>query len=420
MAAPVLGIDLGTTNSVVAVATEHGTQVLPGADGSRLVPSVVSFHPSGLRARRQQGAGPPSHRRPEHGLLDQAFDRTALQVVGGRAGAGALPFELEASPTGGVLVKTRGESYTLSEIGAFVLREVRSRAEAALGHACTQAVITVPANFNELQRAATKAAGRVAGLDVLRILNEPTAAALAYGYRAGRRERVGVFDLGGGTFDLTVLDLAGEVFEVLATAGDSYPAETTSTRRSPSAWPRPSSNNIGATCARMPRPSSGSEPRRSGPSASSRIRTRCSFASRSWPTARMGRPSTSPSRCPGASSSAWPCLSSAVASTSAPMHFGRRGCGLRSSTRSCSSAARRASRSCGGWSPSISSKSRRYSSTRTWSWPRAPPSRASRSRPRGGVAARRPRSPTPRRRESSPRSSNHRRSPGPFPWPSSS
>jgi molecular chaperone DnaK len=131
-------------------------------------------------------------------------------------------FELSEGPSGGVLVTARGETYTLSEISAFVLRHVRKVAEEALGKECSQAVVTVPANFNELQRSATKAAGRVAGLDVLRILNEPTAAALAYGYNKTSTERVAVYDLGGGTFDITILQLAGDVFEVLATAGDTF------------------------------------------------------------------------------------------------------------------------------------------------------------------------------------------------------
>ena len=133
-----------------------------------------------------------------------------------------FPFELCEGPTEGVLVRARGETYTLPEISAFVLREVKRVAEERLGEPCTRAVITVPANFNELQRSATKAAGRVAGLEVLRILNEPTAAALAYGYGKGSRERIAVFDLGGGTFDITILELAGDVFEVLATAGDTF------------------------------------------------------------------------------------------------------------------------------------------------------------------------------------------------------
>jgi len=131
-------------------------------------------------------------------------------------------FELSEGPSGGVLVAARGETYTLSEISAFVLRHVRKVAEQGLGQECGRAVVTVPANFNELQRSATKAAGRVAGLDVLRIVNEPTAAALAYGYNKTSTERVAVYDLGGGTFDITILQLAGDVFEVLATAGDTF------------------------------------------------------------------------------------------------------------------------------------------------------------------------------------------------------
>ncbi len=131
-------------------------------------------------------------------------------------------FELSEGPSGGVLVAARGETYTLSEISAFVLRHVRKVAEEAMGQECSRAVVTVPANFNELQRSATKAAGRVAGLDVLRIVNEPTAAALAYGYNKTSTERVAVYDLGGGTFDITILQLAGDVFEVLATAGDTF------------------------------------------------------------------------------------------------------------------------------------------------------------------------------------------------------
>jgi molecular chaperone DnaK len=131
-------------------------------------------------------------------------------------------FELAASDNGGTVVKTRGETYALSEISAFVLRELRRIAEAATGKRCSQAVITVPANFSDLQRNATMAAGRVAGLEVLRVLNEPTAAALAYGYGKQGRERVAVFDMGGGTFDVSILELSGEVFEVIGTAGDSY------------------------------------------------------------------------------------------------------------------------------------------------------------------------------------------------------
>jgi molecular chaperone DnaK len=187
-----------------------------------LIPSVVSFHPSG----DVLVGGPAKERR----LLDAQNTVYSVKRLIGRPYSSyevkqaqeRFAFELSEGPSGGVLVTARGETYTLSEISAFVLRHVRKVAEEALGTECSQAVVTVPANFNELQRSATKAAGRVAGLDVLRILNEPTAAALAYGYNKTSTERVAVYDLGGGTFDITILQLAGDVFEVLATAGDTF------------------------------------------------------------------------------------------------------------------------------------------------------------------------------------------------------
>ena len=219
---PVIGIDLGTTNSVVAVADQPGGRVLAGSDGLKLIPSVVSFHPSG----DVLVGGPAKERR----LLDAQNTVYSVKRLIGRPYTSyevqqaqeRFAFELSEGPSGGVLVTARGETYTLSEISAFVLRHVRKVAEEALGKECSQAVVTVPANFNELQRSATKAAGRVAGLDVLRILKEPTAAALAYGYNKTSTERVAVYDLGGGTFDITILQLAGDVFEVLATAGDTF------------------------------------------------------------------------------------------------------------------------------------------------------------------------------------------------------
>ena len=219
---PVIGIDLGTTNSVVAVADQPGGRVLADSDGAKLIPSIVSFHPSGDIL---VGAAAKERR-----LLDAQNTVYSVKRLIGRPYTSyevkqaqeRFAFELSEGPSGGVLVTARGETYTLSEISAFVLRHVRKVAEEALGQECSQAVVTVPANFNELQRSATKAAGRVAGLDVLRILNEPTAAALAYGYNKTSTERVAVYDLGGGTFDITILQLAGDVFEVLATAGDTF------------------------------------------------------------------------------------------------------------------------------------------------------------------------------------------------------
>ncbi|MBK8173625.1 MAG: Hsp70 family protein [Sandaracinaceae bacterium] len=222
MEGPVLGIDLGTTNSVVAIADSGKARVLSDAAGHRLVPSVVSFHPNG-----DVLVGYPAR---ERRLVDARNTIYSVKRLIGRPFASEevkrakerFPFELTQGPTGGGVVRARGESYALPEISAFVLRRVKEIAEEALGVTCSRAVITVPANFNELQRSATKAAGKIAGLDVLRILNEPTAAALAYGFSTGARERVAVYDLGGGTFDLTLLELAGDVFEVLATAGDTF------------------------------------------------------------------------------------------------------------------------------------------------------------------------------------------------------
>jgi len=219
---PVIGIDLGTTNSVVAVAGQRGARVLADGDGVTLTPSVVSFHPSG-----DVLVGAPAK---ERRLLDAKNTVYSVKRLIGRPFSSyevkhaqeRFAFELSEGPSGGVLVAARGETYTLSEISAFVLRHVRKVAEQALGKECGRAVVTVPANFNELQRSATKAAGRVAGLDVLRIVNEPTAAALAYGYNKTSTERVAVYDFGGGTFDITILQLAGDVFEVLATAGDTF------------------------------------------------------------------------------------------------------------------------------------------------------------------------------------------------------
>ncbi|MCZ6807601.1 MAG: Hsp70 family protein [Deltaproteobacteria bacterium] len=219
---PVIGIDLGTTNSVVAIADQPGARVLADSEGSELIPSVVSFHPSG-----DVLVGTVAK---ERRLLDARNTVSSVKRLIGRPYTSyevkqaqeRFAFELSEGPSGGVLVSARGETYTLSEISAFVLRHVRKVAEEALGRDCEHAVVTVPANFNELQRSATKAAGRVAGLEVLRILNEPTAAALAYGYNKTSNEVLAVYDLGGGTFDITILQLAGDVFEVLATAGDTF------------------------------------------------------------------------------------------------------------------------------------------------------------------------------------------------------
>jgi len=222
MAGAVVGIDLGTTNTVVAVVRGGKALVLADDDGHRLLPSVVSFHPSGDVL--------VGHGARERRLVDARNTVYSIKRLIGRSWASdevtkartRFPFELREGPTHGPLVVARGETYTLPEISAFVLRKAKAIAEKALGESVERAVVTVPASFNDLQRASTKVAAREAGLEVLRILNEPTAAALAYGFGKSGNERIAVYDFGGGTFDLTLLDLSGNVFEVIATAGDSF------------------------------------------------------------------------------------------------------------------------------------------------------------------------------------------------------
>jgi molecular chaperone DnaK len=218
----VVGIDLGTTNTVTACVRSGRVHVLADEQGHRLLPSVVSFHPSGEVL--------VGHKAKERRVVDAKNTVASVKRLIGRAWKSEeidrarqrFAFELKEGPGHGPLVVARSGEYTLPEISAFVLTRAKHIAERCLGERIERAVITVPANFNELQRAATKVAGRVAGLEVLRIINEPTAAALAYGLGRSTKERIAVYDFGGGTFDCTLLDLSGNVFEVLATAGDSF------------------------------------------------------------------------------------------------------------------------------------------------------------------------------------------------------
>ena len=218
----VVGIDLGTTNTVVACVRGGKVHVLADETGNRLLPSIVSFHPNGevltgqpAKARRVID---PKHTIANHKrIIGHSWNSPELVEARQRS-----PFELREGPGQGALVHVRGQDYTLPEISAFVLKRARQIAETALGEPVERAVITVPAHFNELQRASTKVAGRISGVEVMRILNEPTAAALAYGLGRGGAERVAIYDFGGGTFDCTLLDLNGNVFEVLASAGDSF------------------------------------------------------------------------------------------------------------------------------------------------------------------------------------------------------
>jgi molecular chaperone DnaK len=222
MTSPVLGIDLGTTNTVVAVCGRKGVTVLEDGDGETLTPSIVSFVPSGdilvgRAARERRLIDAKNTVFSTKRLIGRPFRTPEVRRAAERA-----PYALAESDNGGIEVRVRSERYSLPEVSAFVLRRARALAEDALGQICSHAVLTVPASFNELQRTATRDAGRIAGMHVLRILNEPTAAALAYGFGARNDRRIAVYDLGGGTFDLSILDLSGDVIEVIATAGDSY------------------------------------------------------------------------------------------------------------------------------------------------------------------------------------------------------
>jgi molecular chaperone DnaK len=218
----VLGIDLGTTNSVVAVVQEGKLRILNDSDGHALIPSVVSFHPDGdivvgSLAQQRRLVDAQNTVYSVKRLIGRPYDCDERQRASER-----FAFPLVEGPKGGIRVQVRDQQYALTEISAFVLGHLRAVAEEALGASAAHAVVTVPANFNELQRSATKMAGKVAGVEVLRILNEPTAAALAYGLHQEGRERVAVYDFGGGTFDVTILELAGDVYQVVATAGDSF------------------------------------------------------------------------------------------------------------------------------------------------------------------------------------------------------
>jgi molecular chaperone DnaK len=216
-----IGIDLGTTNTVVAAVVDGVAVTLEDDQGRRLLPSVVSFHPSstvlvGEAARERRLIDPENTIYSVKPLLGRSWESEEVHAARSR-----FPFKLVQGSKNSTNVVARDVSYALTEISAFVLRRAKSIAEAALGQVVDRAVITVPANFNDLQRASTKIAGKLAGLDVMRILNEPTAAALAYGQSISKAEKIAVYDLGGGTFDVTLLDLTGNVFEVLATAGDT-------------------------------------------------------------------------------------------------------------------------------------------------------------------------------------------------------
>src|SRR3989344_192489 len=215
--AKILGIDLGTTNSAMAVMRGGEPQILENSEGARTTPSVVATSKTGERlvgliARRQAVTNPKNTVYQIKRFIGHTFDEPA--VAKDRA---AVPFETRKGATGGIEVKmsSGGEEkwYRPEEISAMILQKLKQDAEARLGETITEAVITVPAYFNDSQRQATKDAGKIAGLDVKRIINEPTAAALAYGFNKKKNEKIAVFDFGGGTFDISVLEVGDDVIE---------------------------------------------------------------------------------------------------------------------------------------------------------------------------------------------------------------
>lgn len=218
----IIGIDLGTTNSVVAVMQGGEPVVIPSAEGERLVPSVVAINKNGERltgrvARNQAVINPDNTVFSVKRFMGRRYDDAEVQHAKSR-----VPYLVGKAPNGDVRVEMGGKEYSPPEISAMVLAKLKRDAEAYLGETVTQAVITVPAYFNDSQRNATKDAGKIAGLEVLRIINEPTASSLAYGLDKKNNEIIAVYDLGGGTFDISILDVGDGVFQVRATSGDTF------------------------------------------------------------------------------------------------------------------------------------------------------------------------------------------------------
>src|SRR5512136_2121012 len=219
----IIGIDLGTTNSVVAVMEGGEPIVIPSSEGARLVPSVVAVNPKthersvGQVARRQAVVNPENTIFSVKRLMGRKQRDEQVQKALKR-----LPYKIVEAPNGDIRVVMGGKEYSPPEVSAMVLQKMKQDAEAYLGETVTQAVITVPAYFNDSQRQATKDAGKIAGLEVLRIINEPTASALAYGLDKKIDQKIAVYDLGGGTFDISILDVGDGVFQVLSTNGDTF------------------------------------------------------------------------------------------------------------------------------------------------------------------------------------------------------
>ncbi|MGB2696508.1 MAG: Hsp70 family protein, partial [Candidatus Zixiibacteriota bacterium] len=216
----IIGIDLGTTNSCVAVVEGKDPKVIPNSEGSRTTPSVVAFSKTGERltgqvAKRQAITNPDNTIFSIKRFMGRKYDEVQDEIK-------TVPYKVVRGPNGDARVKIKDKEYSPPEISAMVLQKMKQTAEEYLGHKVTEAVVTVPAYFNDSQRQATKDAGRIAGLEVKRIINEPTAASLAYGLDKKKDEKIAVYDLGGGTFDISILQLGEGVFEVISTNGDTH------------------------------------------------------------------------------------------------------------------------------------------------------------------------------------------------------
>ncbi len=218
----IIGIDLGTTNSCVAVMDGKAPKVVENAEGARTTPSVVAIQDDGERlvgqsAKRQSVTNPSNTFYAIKRLIGRQFDDPMVTKD-----KGMVPYEIVKGPNGDAWVRANGKDYSPQQVSAFILQKMKEAAEAHLGEKVDQAVITVPAYFNDAQRQATKDAGKIAGLEVLRIINEPTAAALAYGIGLKNGKKIAVYDLGGGTFDVSIMEIEDGVFDVKATNGDTF------------------------------------------------------------------------------------------------------------------------------------------------------------------------------------------------------
>src|SRR5881409_1087890 len=220
--AKMIGIDLGTTNSCVSIIENGQPKVIENSEGARTTPSIVAYMEDGeilvgAPAKRQAVTNPKNTLYAIKRLIGRKFDEKEVQKD-----IALMPYKIVKADNGDAWVEVRGKKIAPQEVSAQVLRKMKKTAEDYLGEEVTEAVITVPAYFNDSQRQATKDAGRIAGLEVKRIINEPTAAALAFGLDKKENETILVFDLGGGTFDVSILDVGDGVFEVKATNGDSH------------------------------------------------------------------------------------------------------------------------------------------------------------------------------------------------------